>query len=174
MHLAERRRDIGKPMALADRGRERLGDLANEAGAARAALDRGVQPAAHLTRLDPFGQRVDRDEPSGMDGLGVGALERRLAELKRAPEESDLSRDPHPLALAVRLLHERASEPGRAHVGGRAVLLGELGLGHELAGRGPSLRDTSERRDGGLARVRHEAAERDELGEVVEARWQMP
>ena len=105
-------------MPLADGRRQWLGHFPHEAGPSRAALDRGVQPAAHLAGLDAFGQRIDRDEPSGMHGLGVGALERWLAELQRAAEESDLSGNPHALALAVRLLDERASEPRRANVGG--------------------------------------------------------
>src|SRR2546423_1918255 len=108
-HLPQRRRDVRQAVALADRRREWLRDLADETDPCGASLDRRVQPAAHLTRLDAFGQRIDRDESPRVDGLGVGPLERRLAELERAPEESDLPRDPHPPPLAMCLLHESAS-----------------------------------------------------------------
>ena len=91
VHLPQGRCDVGKPMALANGRRERLGHFGHDARSSRSTLDRGVQPAAHLARLDAFRERIDRHEASGMHGLGVGALERRLAELKCASEESDLS-----------------------------------------------------------------------------------
>src|SRR5713226_2807879 len=133
-----------------------------------------MQPPAHLSGFDAFGQRIDRNEPSGVHGLGVGPFERWLAELKRSSEPSDFARDPHTLPFAMRLLDERPSEPGRAYVRRGPVLLRELRLGHELAGRGGRRRNTNEGRDRRLRRVRYEAAEGDELGKIVEARGQVP
>ena len=78
-------------MALAHGRRQRIGHLTDDSGPPRSTLDRRVQPAAHLPWLDAFGQRIDRHEASGMDRLGVRALEGRLAELQRATEEADLS-----------------------------------------------------------------------------------
>jgi len=53
VHLPERRGDVWQTVALADRRRQWLGDLTDQTRAARAALDRRVQPASHLTGLMP-------------------------------------------------------------------------------------------------------------------------
>src|SRR5438477_835801 len=91
VHLPERRGDVRKTVALADRRWERLRDLADKAGPPGAAFDRGMQPTAHLPRLDALGERIDRNEASRVDGLRVRALERWLTELERPPEEPALA-----------------------------------------------------------------------------------
>src|SRR2546428_5461815 len=109
-----------------------------------------------------------------MHRLGVRALEGRLAELQRATEEAHLSGDADTLPLGMRLLYERAAEPGRAYWGRSSVLFIELRLGHELSGRGPPLRDMTEDGDRGLGGIRDKTPQRYEFGEIIEPRREVP
>src|SRR5438309_5214701 len=74
----------------------------------------------------------------------------------------------------MRLFDERAAEPRRTYLGRSSVLFVELRLGHELSGRGPPLRYVTEDGDGGLSDVRNKTTQRDELGEVIEPRREVP
>ena len=174
MHLTEGRGDIRKSVPLADLRGQKVRDLAHDGGPPWSALDRGVQPPAHLSRLQPFGEAVDRDEPTGVDRLGVGALEGRLAELQRASVPFHVARKTDALALAMRLFHKGAAEPRGAHVRRRSVLLEELRLRQELPARGPPLGHASDHRDRGLLLARDERVEWPVLREIVVPRRQVP